>query len=340
VELVKGIKNWLCGGLQGKMGQFQYSSHEGSWKGKATSGVILWQEILENSDLYSMPSAEKRLLPKIANDIPKYVLDGLPVIDLGCGGEHAMRDKLAPIAKAVKSSRVILVDGSHSLLTLAQNTMRQLTDVSITRVMDDFLDEDNTQYVDRAALVTYTGITIGNIDANALSEKPPADELTNHIERICAKAFGGYVLVTYDSSLDENLNKAAYEEHLPFHLNFLDRAVVEHDFPEEVRDRIVYRAVPGTWFDEISKPIAGVVSHYAEFTEDASFNFEGEHFAIAAGTRFLMKNSFKYSAAFFEECVSLSGALVIETWSEGSIIGVLLKAPYISALQKKEPQAA
>jgi hypothetical protein len=162
--------------------------------------------------------------------------------------------------------------------------MRELTGVSITRVVDGFLDQDNTQYVDRVALVTYTGITIGNIHADNNAKYPLQDELTEHIERICAKSHGGYALVTFDSMLDEALNRAGYEEHLLFHLNFLDQAVAECGFHQKVRDRIVYRAVPRTWHDAQGKAIAGVIGHYAEITRSISFEFAGEQFDIKVGT--------------------------------------------------------
>lgn len=336
MELVDGIKQWLRGDLQ-EMGQFQYSAHAGSWDGVATSGDLQWQQILANSVLYTMPAAEKRLLPRIAQDIGRYVLDGLPIVDLGTGGEHAMRDKLAPIANAAHSGRVVLVDSSPALLTQARNAMRELTGVSITRVMDDFLDDENTQYVDRPALVTYTGITIGNILADSLAEEPPRRELTDHIERVCAKSHGGHALITFDSMLDEKINKAAYEEHLLFHLNFLDQAVVEHGFPTEVRSKIVYRAAPRTWHDEKRKPLAGVIGHYAEFTEDVAFSFGGELFAIQAGVRLLMKHSFKYSLRFFKECAEEAGTTIIKTWRAGSHIGILLKSPPNLSFSPRRP---
>jgi hypothetical protein len=61
---------------------------------------------------------------------------------------------------------------------------------------------------------------------------------------------------------------------------------------------------------------------------DESFTFGGEEFQIKAHTRFLLKNSFKYSRQFFERCASFSGATVMaKTWQEGSIVCFLLQAP-------------
>lgn len=272
-----------------------------------------------------MPCAEKKLLPRIANEIGKYILNGLPIVDLGTGGEHAVRDKLAPIISAVQSSRVVLVDGSPSLLAQARNAMREITGISITRVWDDFLD-DNTQYVDHPALVTYTGITIGNIKADNLSATPPTKELTEHITRVCRKSHGGHALITFDSMLDEDINKKAYEEHEYFHLNFLDCAVAEQGFPLGVREKITYRAIPHTWYKH-QKPIAGVIGHYAEFTDDVDFLFGNERFKFEANSRLLLKNSFKYSLDMFKQCAKKAEATTIATWKERSIIGILLKSP-------------
>jgi uncharacterized SAM-dependent methyltransferase len=361
MSLAQSIKEWLRGpegSMQGKMGEFQYSAHSGVWHGIPTSGDKGWQWILENSRLYKMPKIEACLLQKVAREIGKFVfrrtgpqgrlLRKRPVIDLGVGGEHAARDKLGPLAKAAKATRIVLVDGSHSLLAQMRDAMREITGVSITRVLDDFLGNEKTQYVDCKALVTYTGITVGNIEADDQARNPPARELKEHIEHISEKAQGGWVFVTFDCSLDEAANKAGYEEHEFFHLNFLDQAVDELGFPQDVRDKIVYRAVPRTWYDEEGKygekgkAIAGTIAHYAEFTEDAHFRFDGEQFNIAAGTRFLLKNSFKYSHAFFRQCVEDAGATAVPgaIWQEETIVGLLIKAPDSLAARKNLSKVA
>lgn len=319
--------------MQGRMGQFQYSKHSGTWphndkwKGIITSGDALWRSILLNSVLYVMPKAEQKLLTMISSDIVTHIPHGYPVVDLGSGGEHAIRDKLIPIVKAIKASRVILVDGSECLLCESKDVLNELIDVPIHCISDDFIDGSASKYVDCPAIVTYTGITIGNIVADHLSPNPPRRELVDHISRICKISNNGYALITFDSSLDENLNTASYEEHIPFHLNFLDQAVIEAGFPMNVRKGIVYRAIPRTWNNTLGKPVAGLVSHYAEFTEDVSFLFDGEQFEFKTGTTLLLKNSFKYSLDFFTECSESAGAAIImPEWEVNHITGLLLKA--------------
>ena len=337
MQLARGIKDWLRGpdyGMWGRMNQFQYSAHsgtyphEGDWYGKPTSGSQLWPWILQNSKLYAIPMCEADLLRKIAREIGDYVPENCPIIDLGIGGEYAVRNKLAPIAKAVNAKRVVLVDGSSDFLNEAHQAMRGLTSVAITKVLDDFLSAENAQYVDHAALVTYTGSTVGNIDADQMASIPPMVELTEHLERVLHKSHGGYALITFDSCLNESANKAAYEEHTPFHLNFIDQAVAECGFPADVRWCMEYRARPKTWYtnEKTRHPIAGAVSHYAEFTTDASFEFAGEKFEICKGQAFLIENSFKYTEEFFSNCVEAADGQVVASWTQGSIIGVLIKA--------------
>lgn len=320
MSFLQGTIDFFTGARSSHMGSYQYVKHAGIRNGKSMSGAKLWAEI-EADELTATEtnlfSAEERILRAVAKDVGAYFPDCSPVLEMGTGTPNAFRKKTLLIMMALRSTEYICVDESSEFLnSLATN--KALSGFKVRPILDDFFEGQNLYFDDpeRDALVCMFGSTIGNIVA-PLSEAPPKDALIEHLAMIAHAVNRGGLLVSFDADMDGDRITAFYGRQALFQLNTFFRMAEELPIKGGF-DPYAFEYKP-MWFAQ-----SGTLAHMAIVTRDMSFDLGGKKIFLAAGQHLHMKNSFKFSPAFFSDCCEKAGFEVLKTWRDPSQTHVCL----------------
>jgi uncharacterized SAM-dependent methyltransferase len=275
------------------------------------SGPVLWQEIEQNHAAYYIPTVEREMIAGIAAEVKAYVPEGTPFVDLGPGTLKTVAEKSLPFLRAVQSDTYIPVDTSIKSCSEAGTVVRKhLPRATVVPCLQDFFSDNTEPVCDRRALAFLGGITIANIEA-PLSKKPPRSQLIRHLRNLARITNGGWLLASTDANQRKDENRAMYFENALIELNHLYRMAEE--LPFDGFDPYSFEYDP-FWIPESSQ-----LAHTAIATRDMSVSVRSPHWSgtieIKARTRFHLKNSFKYTDAFFVSCAKDTGFDVLEKWT-------------------------
>ncbi len=294
------------------MGPHQYNDHAGMRDGRSMSGARLWAEAeaqREIEHLNGTPNklgAELMLVDTVAASIDHHVPFGTKVIELGPGTLRSFRKKTIPLLRALQTRSCIIVDKSAAFLKDIK-VSEQALGLEITPLDDDFFIGDHSfQQDDRPALVCAFGGVISNLVA-PVSLLEPMELLSGTLKNFANAIHRGWLLVAFDSTDDSKDVSAYYAKHALFQLNIFDRMAVELPITGDF-DPAAFAYV-AKWLPE-SRQLA----HLAVLQRDLNFAIGQQSFALKQGQNFHLKNSFKFSEAFFEQCVQRAGLSVIKRW--------------------------
>lgn len=302
------------------MGAYQYAPHAGQRNGRATSGDKLWAEIETQHNVSSkaMFNAETVLLRQAASEIATFVPTGIPVIDLGPGTVRAFRNKVLPLMQALQSPQYVPVDESIAFLQDLFHAEDIKQHYNFRPLIDNFF-ENESPYHEGEALVCSFGATVSNIE-NPMSPDLPEKALIKGLKRLAAAAPRGAMMIAFDSNQDGEAIKTYYRMHALFQLNIFDRMKVE--LPVEDFDPLAFD------YDPVWIPESGQLAHTVLATKDMTFQIADRTIHLAAGQRLHLKNSYKFTMAFFEKACAALGLDIVHIWQDESNSKVyLLKLP-------------
>ncbi|NTU76925.1 MAG: L-histidine N(alpha)-methyltransferase, partial [Alphaproteobacteria bacterium] len=265
---------------------------------------------------------ETTLLIVVSKELPAYLPQGTPIIDLGPGTINACKNKTLPIIQSVQSEVYIPVDESIAFLREIFKAKEVLPCSHIRPIVDNFFDSHGC-YCEHSALVCSFGSTIGNI-VNPISADLPSEALTRDLLKLSSAVKDGWMLVAFDSNQNSNEIKSYYSHHALFQMNIFDRMAVE--LPLEGFDPLAFEYSP-EWTASSSQ-----LAHIAVVTRDMSFTLAGARFSLLRGQKLHLKNSYKFTPLFFERCCRLAGIEIIKSWADNSPSkAYLLKLPPLRA---------
>jgi len=174
-------------------------------------------------------------------------------------------------------------------------------------------------------LVTLFGITSGNIEATIDNDAPPFGEVVSLVKTLLDFASGGFAFFTFDECLNERENAIRYSSfplcHL--HLNVLDWAVAEGRMAPEERRLIYYHPTTVTW-RKGEEAVAGAIIHRAHFSAPR-VHYNGEEIRMNDNRFRKIDHSLKFSIPFMMSCIKAAGGTVVQSWKEGTIVGILIQ---------------
>jgi len=317
--------------LNGKlvnMGSFQYDDHLGMRNGVSTSGYKQWSEADQKRAAPSqtgeqnMASVERESAKKVAADIKRRKLlpEGLPTVELGPGTLGAFVDQTLPIIQAFRGVACTIVDKARRFLEKICDEENSLG-LRITPIESDFFESNDRYYnEDNEALLVMFG-TISNINAS-ISDELPKVELVEGLKRIANRINKGWLLLSFDSDQDGEKIKSYYQEHELFQLNIFDRMAIEG-----LEEGWLDNRFDPTAFNYIAEwhPTSGQLAHTAVVNRDMTFSLNGKEVTFETGKKLHIKNSYKHTPEFFEECCKPAGLEVVEAWLDSSVKFYLLK---------------
>ncbi len=330
MSFLGGSIDFFTGTRSSHMGSYQYVEHAGTRNGKSMSGAKLWAEI-EAEELKATEtnlfSAEERILRSVAKDVGAYFPDCSPILEMGTGTPNAFKKKTLLIMMALRSTEYICVDESSEFLKgLISN--KALSRFKVRPILDDFFEGDKLYFDDpeRDALICMFGSTIGNIVA-PLGDAPPRDALIAHLSMIAQTINKGGLLVSFDADMNGEKVAAFYARQALFQLNTFFRMAVELPIKGDF-DPYAFEYKP-MWFAQ-----SGTLAHMAIVARDMSFELGGKSISLVAGQKLHMKNSFRFSPAFFSDCCESAGFEILKTWRDPSLTNVyLLKKKTVAVSQ-------
>jgi len=304
--------DWFLGKKSSHMGPYQYVDHAGQRDGQSTSGAMLWAACEDKtlSAHGNMVNAETNLLRKVAETIDDYVPLHTTLVELGPGTPTAFKNKTLPLIHKLQTTNCVLVDESMAFLKQIIASDHLGKTLRIKSLVDDFFEsEDN--YFDDCALVCSFGSTISNF-LGPISHEVPTSVLVNGLTRMAQAARNGWMLVAFDSDYDGKNLKSFYKgQQELFQMNIFDRMAaelsIEGDFDPKAFD-----------YDPEWIPSSGQLAHIALVTRDMNFKMKGLPISLKKGQKLHLKNSYKYTPAFFEECCSKAGLEIVTSWSDES----------------------
>jgi uncharacterized SAM-dependent methyltransferase len=315
--------NWFLGTQSCHMGPHQYAAHSGMRDGRTMSGAFLWAEAEAGRHAAggNMVNAETNLLlTKVVAELGHNVRHGTAVIELGPGTTTAFKNKTLPVIRELGATTVVLVDQSIAFLKEIARTDELAPGLHIKPVVDDFF-ENESAYLDsdEPALICSFGSTISNI-VNPISPDLPYDALKNSLSKMACAANKGWLLVAFDSDQDGERIKSYFKKHGLFQLNIFDRMVVELPIQGDF-DPKAFTYEP-EW-----NATSGQLAHIAVANRDMTFRLAGTDITLREGQKLQIKNSYKFTPEFFEECCKRAGLEVVKAWSDSTAKIYLLKIP-------------
>ncbi|MDD5586601.1 MAG: L-histidine N(alpha)-methyltransferase [Alphaproteobacteria bacterium] len=342
------VQNWLKNGNSwllnpGRKGRdkglldistLKYASHSGRnpFTGRRTNGIEYWKRIGETSKLYpgkdEVSLLQNMQLHIIARDWAGDVkgIYTLPIQDLGTGS----REKIEPFL-TLGDRQIVVVDRLEEQLIKITQSLKEVERETTRRhciiaINDPDIFRKKGSYVEGPSLVLCTGMTVCNITASHYAQRAPLNLIKQRIQNLYDKSNGGYVIFTFNRSLNPNKNKAAYEEVQNFILNFMDWMVAEHGFPEDIRKCFRYTALTSLWPDHPRTPVMSMVSHTAQVTRDIDFRWKGKRFSLQKDTILLIENSAQVGIEAVKKiCKKINAGIVfIEAPANSLQTGILL----------------
>ncbi len=333
MSFLQGSIDLFSGRRVSHMGSYQYVAHAGKRDGKSMSGAELWAEIEAaelNSNDPNLFSAEETLLRKVSQEIEHQLPAGTPVLEMGTGTPNAFRKKTQLIMRAIHSNEYICVDESRAFLNeLIASTA--LSGINVYPIEDDFFEGDPSYFndIERDALICMFGSTIGNIVA-PLNNQLPERALIEHLNTMAHAINNGYLLLSFDANQNGEKIVFFYEKQELFQLNTFYRMAAELPIQGNFDPQAFeYEA---TWI-----PSLGQLAHMAVVTRNMDFTLVDTKISLRKNQRLHLKNSFKFTPAFFEHCCSKAGLDVIKSWTDESLTHVYLlgKQPHITVLPQQ-----
>jgi len=299
--------------------------------------VEVW--VIENAETHkenaTIFSSEEALIQTLVGELMRYIPLGTPLVEMGIGTPRAVKRKALPIMNALFTTDYVCVDASCAFLqNLKQSGV--LRGYSVRPFFGNFF-EDKDIYFDEEnedALICMLGSTIGNIVAPR-NESLPEVPLTHHLRSVSRTARRGYMLVSYDSCRNSSFIKSYYIQHNDFHLNFLYRIAAElpvtGDFDPTA---FTYEA---DWIES-----SGQLAHMAIVTRDMDFEIDNVKISLKKNQRLHIKNSFKFTPAFFNHCAEMAGLEHLKTWQDpaGTCIGLFHKKTVVAASTQRHSLVA
>jgi len=321
------------------LGAEQYVHHCGlDQNGKPMSGALLWARAeaqrIRNARLTGSPNildVENRLVRKLHQRIRDYVSwhngdelcrNGLSLLECGPGTVRAFQSKTLPLVTNLQGqkSRCILVDRSNEFL-LRIAALPLASALRIEFIRDDVFSGHRYFAEDEAALIVMFGKTFGNLAA-PVSDKPPVEAVVRTLQKIANSARQGWLAISVGSDLRGERAQAYYQAHPEFQLNIFYRMRAEllpdgNFFPENFEYKADIRG---------DHEFMQVV-HTAVVRKDMCFRIDNKEITLRKHDRLHLKNSFCFSAPFFQKCARLAGTEPIDLLSDetGSDIHVLRK---------------
>ncbi len=296
------------------MGAHQYCDHVGARNGRSMSGAALWtqadaeRERAHKAGDFNKAGAEIHLLGAVAESIAAWMPPSLEVIELGPGTLRSFQTKTLPILKALNRTSCTIVDSSPAFLQNIQDAFHA-DDMAIRAIEDDFfLGGAAYQTECRPALLCSFGGIISNMIA-PLGTEPSASALVSTLQVFAEKIRDGYVLLAFDSNPDGHDVLAYYAKHALFQVNIFDRMAAELPMTGDF-DPAAFAYTP-EWIEN-----ARQLGHIVTASRPLSFTLGARDFRISRGQKFHIKNSFKFTPAFFERCCRDAGLMVLRHWAE------------------------
>jgi uncharacterized SAM-dependent methyltransferase len=216
---------------------------------------------------------------------------------------------------ALQSKECVLIDESIAFLRQIAETESLGKNIKIRPVVDDFFEND-TAYLEEQALVCSFGSTISNI-INPISGTLPQEALVGSLSKLAHAANKGWMLVGFDSDQDGDRIKDYFRKHALFQLNVFDRMACELPIAGDF-DPKAFSYEP-EWIAS-----SGQLAHVAIVNKDMQFNIGGTDISLRENQRLHIKNSYKFTTGFFEDCCRAAGLDVVRNWSNNSCAKVYL----------------
>lgn len=280
----------------------------------AVNGADLWERLVEESDFYTIPTEEPRVLARAAAAVGRHCAGCRTVVELGPGSVAAIREKSAPLLRAMPAARrYVPVDLSEQFLaSIGPALEAEFPDLRCTPILQSFasgeLDVGGTP---QPRIVLYLGTTIANqqsSDDRPFSDNPGALRQLRGMRQ--SLAAGDFALVTFDSQQDEATLMRMYGGPLmaELELNVFHR--FRRDLDADL-DPEAFRYEP-RW-----DPGPRVLRQCAIATSAQTVSFGGHAFEVRPGDVFVTTNSFKPTAADFERACDRTGWRLVELVAPG-----------------------
>ena len=257
-----------------------------------------------------MVNAETNLLRLAHQNIADLLPQGTTVIELGPGTETAFQNKTLPLLRNLNSTTCYLIDESSAFLQKI-TTNKDCHGLNILPVIDNFFETEDPYYHDNALVCSF-GSTISNFEG-PIDTSLPQKILMNGLSHMSKAARNGWMMIGFDSDHDGDKLIAFYKTQRLFQLNIFYRIAADlKNYITGDYDANAFIYEP-EWIST-----SGQLAHIAVATHDMSFHLGGTPVIIKNGQKLHIKNSYKFTSAFFETCCNLAGLEVIQSWSNNS----------------------
>ena len=300
------------GQRKGHMGQYQYSKQD--HENDPVQGAKLREQFLKSSKDYYIKKDEQRLINNKSKDLGAQDV----VIDLGCGPEESVRDKVFGVLEQTKAQRYVPVDLSVDYLkSAAAAVLCKFMNIDVDTVHTDFnTGKPVLSFKAKAGeksrvLSLMFGATAMNIEADP-EQGFPIERFKENMAAVRDLVDGqGKMVITYDSCLDVKKVYKSYAHDLQrkFGANLMHR--IERDFNTKGFD-------PAQWEYE---PVIHehddclIVAHTVIPKKNMRFEVDGHKFTVKKGQQFVLNTSIKVNSDFVTKALNEIGISTEKVYS-------------------------
>lgn len=289
------LRQWLLGEVTGHLGTYMYTedSDDHRWKDG------------HSADTYYLGRDDKATFDLALNELNVVSTNFL---DLGPGGDLAVKAKTIPLAAALQAKDYYPIDLSGTLADTAFELVKKTLNVGGGAIVTDFFEPLPISKTN--ALLAFMGGTLGNIETHENPERLQA-RLTNIFTNYrTAAPTDSHFLVSFDANtnVQEILNCYQSKEFGYLIRSCIERAINTDGFDYDV-----------TWNSNNYQLATGLRS-----SRDQIIKMDGEEFAIEQGEFLPVLNSYRYPVQFVKDAAAKAGWNHNKTWSATGRVHYLL----------------
>lgn len=304
--------NWFLGHQHGHMGKWQYL--EPKFAGDPCCGNQLW-DIWENlSQEGNMLNRQKQIIKDSIKDMVALTGPVSTLIDLGPGGEHAVKSNTLPFVKNYEELCFYTsIDMNQDFAAWsAEHVKRARPSISTRGINEDFYGDNIDLFSELSSTVLLFGGTIGNFQAE--QNTPDAVALmASQIRKIKRKMpKDAFMFIGLEATQDPELLYGDYDHpaHAAYEINVM-YGIKRDLIPDQTGfDPAAWKYSMAWW------PESFQFCHIAEATEAQSFYMYGMKFDFPKGKQLVVDNSFKFPVLAMQRATQMAGANYLRPFAD------------------------
>lgn len=306
--------SWLTGQRHGHMGKWQYTKPE--YKNDKVCGAKLWDLWEQNASQHdNMMRRQNDIVNDQINEIIDLTKPIHNLIDLGPGGQHAVKSNTLPFIKGYKDhlKNYIAIDVSEESVNNAKKIIQNAyPHVQSHAIHNDFFSDQLKFPTSGHTVALMMGGTIGNFEAGI--NTPNSLSLMAHrllqLKRVLPQ--GAVILIALEATQNENQLKEHYAHpmHVKMEKNLMHAIKRDLLLEEEGFDPYAWKYVM-KWC-----PDSYQFCHIVESTALQRFEISGRDIRIPKGTQLVTDNSFKFPILAMQRAAQMARTKYLKPFSD------------------------